>query len=145
MIFAYDWVDGLSSSLWGSAVSACDAGLPARLSPKTKQGAIDPRRRWDKYRAVRLRGRSITISSRARRSISVKNTSRTRNCSKSNARRSAPLQRKLYNFPSPAIQTGENSMICRLSCIPEARMTVKFSSRTPRKLLPPDLPSKRFA
>src|SRR5450432_1272881 len=51
---------------------------------------------------------------------------------------------KLYVFPNPAIQTGEHSVICRLSHIPEARLTVKFRGRTPRTILPSDLPSKLF-
>jgi len=33
---------------------------------------------------------------------------------------------KLYDFRSPAIRTGENSMICGVSPNPEVRLTVKF-------------------
>src|ERR1700676_1439620 len=50
-----------------------------------------------------------------------------------------------YDFPSPAIRSGENPMIYRLWRNPGARLTVKFKSKTPRKILPSDLPSKRFA
>jgi len=34
MIFAYDWVDGLSSSLWGSAVSGMRRGAPGTPFPE---------------------------------------------------------------------------------------------------------------
>jgi hypothetical protein len=44
------------------------------------------------------------------------------------------LGEKLSDFPSPAIRSSENSEICRLSCNLEARLTVKFRSRTPRKI-----------
>jgi hypothetical protein len=52
---------------------------------------------------------------------------------------------KLYDFPSRAIPRGGNPVICWLSRIPEARLTVKFRNKTPRKILPSDLPSKPFA
>jgi hypothetical protein len=52
---------------------------------------------------------------------------------------------KHYDFPRPAIRSGENSVICGFSRNPEARLTVKLRNKTPRKLLPSDLPSKRFA
>jgi hypothetical protein len=51
----------------------------------------------------------------------------------------------LYDFPSRANLHGGNPVICWLSRIPEARLTVKFKGRTPRKILPSDLPSKPFA
>jgi hypothetical protein len=52
---------------------------------------------------------------------------------------------KLNDFPSSAIRSSEYSEICRLSGNLEARLTVKFRNRTPRKILPSDLPSKRCA
>ena len=52
---------------------------------------------------------------------------------------------KLSDFPSLAIGSSENAEICRLSRNPEGRLTVKFRSRGPKKLLPSDLPSKMFA
>jgi hypothetical protein len=52
---------------------------------------------------------------------------------------------KLYIFQSPAIGSDANPTICRLWRNLEARLTVKFKGRTPRKILPSDLPSKRFA
>jgi hypothetical protein len=55
------------------------------------------------------------------------------------------LGEKTNDFPSPAIRNSENSEICRLSCNLEARLTVKFRSKMPRKILPSDLPSKEFA
>jgi hypothetical protein len=48
---------------------------------------------------------------------------------------------KLYDFPSRAIQSGGNPVICRLSRIRQARLTVKFRNRTQRIILPSDLPS----
>ena len=55
------------------------------------------------------------------------------------------LCEKLYDFPRPAIRSGGNSVICSLSPNREARLTVKFTSKMPRKILPSDLPSKPFA
>src|SRR6266481_6413378 len=52
---------------------------------------------------------------------------------------------KLYDFPSRANPRGGNPVFCWLSRIPEARLTVKFKGRTPRKILPSDLPSKPSA
>ncbi|SRR5229473_7465501 len=52
---------------------------------------------------------------------------------------------KLYDFPSPTIRTAEYSMICRVSRNPEVRLTVKVSKQNARRILPSDLPSKRFA
>src|ERR1700692_477949 len=45
---------------------------------------------------------------------------------------------KLYAFPSQANLRGGNPAFCWLSRIPEARLTVKFRGRTPRKILPSD-------
>jgi hypothetical protein len=55
------------------------------------------------------------------------------------------LGEKPSDFPSPAIGSSENAEICRLSRNPEGRLTVKFLSKRPKKILPSDLPSKRFA
>ncbi|SRR6266436_2462399 len=52
---------------------------------------------------------------------------------------------KLYDFLSWAILCGGNPVICWLSRVPEARLTVKFKGRMSRKILPSDLPSKPFA
>jgi hypothetical protein len=52
---------------------------------------------------------------------------------------------KLYDFPSRANLRGGNPVFYWLSRIPEARLTVKSKGRTPRKILPSDFPSKRFA
>jgi hypothetical protein len=52
---------------------------------------------------------------------------------------------KLYDFPSRANLCGGNPVFCWLSRIPEARLTVKLKDRTPRNILPSDLPSKPFA
>ncbi len=52
---------------------------------------------------------------------------------------------KLYDFPSRANLRGGNPVFCWVLSIPEARLTVKFKGRTPREILPSDLPSKPFA
>jgi len=41
---------------------------------------------------------------------------------------------KLYDFPSRVNPRGGNPVFCWLSRIPEARLTVKFKGRTPRKI-----------
>jgi hypothetical protein len=58
---------------------------------------------------------------------------------------STTLEGKLNDFPSSAIRTCENTVICRLSRNPEVPLTVKFRDKMHRRFLPSDLPSKRFA
>jgi hypothetical protein len=52
---------------------------------------------------------------------------------------------KLNDFPSSTIQSGKNSVICRVSRVPRIGLTVKFRNRIARRILPSDLPSKPFA
>jgi hypothetical protein len=55
------------------------------------------------------------------------------------------VDEKLSDFPSSAIQSGKNSVICRVSRVPRIGLTVKFRNKASRKILPSDLPSKPFA
>jgi len=50
---------------------------------------------------------------------------------------------KLNDFPSSTIQSGKSSVM--VPRVPRIGLTVKFRNRTPRRILPSDLPSKPFA
>src|SRR5271155_130397 len=56
-----------------------------------------------------------------------------------------------YRAKNPMISQGRQFAVAKTPLLAgffrilEARLTVKFRSRTPRKLLPSDLPSKPFA